>query len=145
MNEPRQEAIVQYFESGTVSGPGGWQVHLYAWWLGLRQDIAVGVTVFVAVYSARQFSRSFGYARVRPLVTATGDGAYVLSGGIIIAMLAVYRWPGARGPYSAGTGRSQPGCHAGGTHTVAWAPETLVHDCQTSAVTHVSGYNPGGH
>jgi O-antigen/teichoic acid export membrane protein len=60
---------------------------LYAWWLGLRQDIAVGVTIFVAVYSARQFSRSFGYARLRPLVTATGDGAYVLSGGIIIAML----------------------------------------------------------
>lgn len=60
---------------------------LYAWWLGLRQDIAVGVTVFVAVYSARQFSRSFGYAKLRPLVTASGDGAYVLSGGIIIALL----------------------------------------------------------
>jgi len=59
----------------------------YAWWSGLQADIAIGVTVFVAVYSARQFSRSLGYARLRPLVTASGDGAYVISGCVIIAIL----------------------------------------------------------
>ncbi len=50
-------------------------------------DTVVGVTLFVAVYSARQFSRSFGYAKLKPLVTATGDISYVVTGAIIIGGL----------------------------------------------------------
>lgn len=50
-------------------------------------SVGIGVAVFVAVYSARHFSRSFGYARLRPLVTACGDITYVVSGVAIIALL----------------------------------------------------------
>ena len=47
----------------------------------------VGVSVFVAVYSARQYSRSIGYATLRPLVTAAGDVAYVLAGTALVAAI----------------------------------------------------------
>ena len=47
--------------------------------------LGLGVTVFVAAYSARHYSRSVGYARLQPLVTASGDASYVFSGVIIIA------------------------------------------------------------
>jgi len=53
----------------------------------IQTDSALAVTLFVAVYSARQYSRSFGYARLRPLVTATGDIVYVVASIIIIATL----------------------------------------------------------
>ncbi len=55
----------------------------------LASDLAygtvAGVTAFVAVYSARHFSRSFGYARMRPLVTALGDIAYVIHGALLVS------------------------------------------------------------
>lgn len=47
--------------------------------------ITLSVTLFVAVYAARQYSRSFGYARFKPLVTATGDIAYVVAGITFVA------------------------------------------------------------
>ncbi len=59
----------------------------YAWLSDIPNDTAIAVTLFVAVYSARQYSRSFGYSRLRPLVTATGDMFYVLAGVAIIAIL----------------------------------------------------------
>ena len=59
----------------------------YAWLSGIDASIATGVTLFVAVYSARQYSRSLGYARIKPLVTASGDLSYVLSGILIITVL----------------------------------------------------------
>ena len=45
---------------------------------------AIGATFFIAMYAARHFSRSSGYARLKPLVTASGDLVYVLCGSIII-------------------------------------------------------------
>ncbi len=59
----------------------------YTWWSEIPSDISVAVTLFVAVYSARQFSRSFGYSRLRPLVTASGDITYVLASFAIIVVL----------------------------------------------------------
>lgn len=56
----------------------------YGQWANLETSISVAVTIFVAVYSARHYSRSAGYARMRPLVTASGDSTYVFSGIIII-------------------------------------------------------------
>ena len=61
---------------------------VYVWWSELTPSVTLAVTVFVAFYSARQYSRSFGYARLRPLVTATGDLTYVITGIIIFAALA---------------------------------------------------------
>jgi len=58
-----------------------------AYWQGMDAGISLGVTVFVAVYSARHYSRSVGYARMRPLVTASGDTTYVVSGIVIVAIL----------------------------------------------------------
>ena len=45
------------------------------------------IAIFVAVYAARQYSRSFGYARLRPLVTAAGDTTYMVSGILIMAVM----------------------------------------------------------
>jgi len=61
----------------------------YSHWAELDTTIMVGVTAFVAVYSARHFSRSAGYARMRPLVTASGDTAYVVSGVLIVTILVL--------------------------------------------------------
>ncbi|MBX2825261.1 MAG: hypothetical protein KTR33_11070 [Gammaproteobacteria bacterium] len=47
----------------------------------------IGVGLFVAVNCARQFSRSTGYARLRPLVTATGEAAYVLVGTVLVLLV----------------------------------------------------------
>jgi len=51
------------------------------------QPITLSVTSFVAVYAARQFSRSFGYARFKPLVTATGDIVYVVAGILFVMVI----------------------------------------------------------
>lgn len=59
----------------------------YASWAQLDTLISIGAPAFIAVYSARHFSRSAGYARMRPLITATGDATYVLSGVVIISAL----------------------------------------------------------
>ncbi|MFK7853375.1 MAG: lipopolysaccharide biosynthesis protein [Granulosicoccus sp.] len=59
----------------------------YANFAELDSTIMVGVTAFVAIYSARHFSRSAGYARMKPLVTASGDTAYVISGVMFVALL----------------------------------------------------------
>lgn len=63
----------------------------YSLWAGLATPISVGVTAFVAVYSARHYSRSAGYARLRPLVTATGDSVYVGAGMLIVLTLVMTR------------------------------------------------------
>ncbi|MFK7889913.1 MAG: lipopolysaccharide biosynthesis protein [Granulosicoccus sp.] len=60
----------------------------YTNWIELDSRIALGVPAFIAVYSARHYSRSTGYARMRPLVTASGDTTYVSSGVFLIALLA---------------------------------------------------------
>jgi len=59
----------------------------YTWASDIHTDTALAVTLFVAVYSARQYSRSFGYSRLRPLVTATGDIVYVVASIAIITTL----------------------------------------------------------
>lgn len=60
---------------------------IYTGWADLDGWIGIGVPAFVAVYSARHYSRSTGYARMRPLVTASGDATYVFSGIAIVALL----------------------------------------------------------
>ena len=60
---------------------------VYALSSGLSGSVGVGVTAFVAVYSARHYSRSANYARMRPLITAGGDTTYVVSGVLIVAAL----------------------------------------------------------
>ncbi|MFK8076331.1 MAG: lipopolysaccharide biosynthesis protein [Granulosicoccus sp.] len=62
---------------------------IYAKLSGLDSSISMAVTTFVAVYSARHFSRSAGYARMKPLVTATGDTVYVFSGVFIVLTLVL--------------------------------------------------------
>lgn len=52
-------------------------------------SVGIGITIFVAVYSARHYSRSTGYARMRPLVTASGDASYVASGILIVIALVL--------------------------------------------------------
>ncbi len=54
---------------------------------GLDATTVACIAVFVAMYAARQYSRSFGYARLRPLVTAAGDTTYMISGSVILAAL----------------------------------------------------------
>lgn len=51
----------------------------------LAPSLTLSVTVFVACYSARQFSRSFGYTRMKPLFTALGDITYVVAGCTLVA------------------------------------------------------------
>ena len=58
-----------------------------SFWQGMDGTVGLGVTIFVAVYSARHYSRSVGYARMRPLVTASGDATYVMSGIVLMAFL----------------------------------------------------------
>lgn len=60
---------------------------VYANWVELDSRIAFGVPAFIAVYSARHYSRSTGYARMRPLVTASGDTTYVSTGVFLVALL----------------------------------------------------------
>ena len=60
---------------------------LYIPFASLTPEIVMAVATFVGIYSARQFSRSFGYARLRPLVTATGDVSYMFVGSIIMMVL----------------------------------------------------------
>ncbi len=59
---------------------------IYTFFNGLAADLSLSVTVFVACYSARQFSRSFGYTRMKPLVTAVGDLTYVGTGAILVVL-----------------------------------------------------------
>lgn len=59
----------------------------YGFMSEVARPITLSVTLFVAVYSARQFSRSFGYARLKPLITASGDIAYVIAGISFIAII----------------------------------------------------------
>lgn len=54
---------------------------------GSPWQTGLGVTLFVCVYSARHFSRSFGYSRLRPLVTASGDLCYVFCGTVFTALI----------------------------------------------------------
>ena len=61
-----------------------------SFWQGMDGTVGLGVTIFVAVYSARHYSRSVGYARMRPLVTASGDATYVMSGIVLMALLVWY-------------------------------------------------------
>lgn len=58
----------------------------YSQWSNMGMSTTLAVTLFVAFYSARQFSRSFGYARFKPLVTASGDIVYVTAGVLFIAI-----------------------------------------------------------
>ena len=62
-------------------------------WSALDPDAAagaaLGTTAFVALYAARHYSRSTGYARLRPLVTAAGDVTYVIVGAALVAGLAL--------------------------------------------------------
>jgi len=60
---------------------------LYSASSNLDSGISLAVTAFVAVYSARHYSRSAGYARMRPLITATGDSIYVGAGFLIVLTL----------------------------------------------------------
>lgn len=62
----------------------------YAFYSDVAKPITLSVTAFVAVYAARQYSRSFGYARFKPLVTATGDIAYVLAGIVLVACILLF-------------------------------------------------------
>ena len=60
-------------------------------WTALDPDAlasaALGTTAFVALYAARHYSRSTGYARLRPLVTAAGDATYVVAGTVGLGAL----------------------------------------------------------
>jgi len=60
---------------------------VYGFLTETAKPITLSVTAFVAVYAARQFSRSFGYARLKPLVTATGDIVYVTAGILFITTI----------------------------------------------------------
>lgn len=60
---------------------------LYIPFSAIPTNIIVCIAVFVAIYAARQYSRSFGYARLRPLVPATGDVTYMVSGIIMMSLL----------------------------------------------------------
>ena len=62
---------------------------VYTYWSALDNSISLSVALFVAVYSARHFSRSAGYARMRPLVTASGDTTYVGVGMVVMLLLTL--------------------------------------------------------
>lgn len=59
----------------------------YVYWSEMDTAISFGVTAFVAVYSTRHYSRSAGYARMKPLITASGDAVYVGVGALIVITL----------------------------------------------------------
>jgi len=65
-----------------VAGGGLWAVLQ-----GQANGTGLGVTLFVAAYAARQYSRNVSYARLRPLVVATSDIVYAVSGGLLVAAL----------------------------------------------------------
>ncbi len=60
---------------------------------GHDASLVIGMAVFVAVYAARQYSRSVGYTHMRPLVTAGGDMTYVVAGSLLIALMALFMRP----------------------------------------------------
>jgi O-antigen/teichoic acid export membrane protein len=62
---------------------------VYMHWAKLDSSVTLAVTLFVAVYSARHFSRSAGYARMRPLITASGDATYVGTGILVVLILVL--------------------------------------------------------
>lgn len=62
---------------------------LYSGWSDQDSTVTLSVALFVAVYSARHFSRSAGYARMRPLVTASGDATYVGTGVIVMLIITL--------------------------------------------------------
>ncbi len=62
---------------------------------GEARTTLLGVTVFVAIYAARQYSRTTGYARMRPLVPAAGDTCYVIMGTVLVASMY---WMGGMPP-----------------------------------------------
>jgi len=62
---------------------------VYGFFSETAKPITLSVTAFVAVYAARQFSRSFGYARLKPLVTATGDIVYVVAGILLLTTVVL--------------------------------------------------------
>ena len=60
---------------------------LYVPFSQLETTTLISISIFVSVYAARHYSRSFGYARLRPMVTATGDATYMISGMIILGTM----------------------------------------------------------
>jgi len=62
---------------------------VYGFNVETAKPITLSVTAFVAVYAARQFSRSFGYARLKPLITATGDIVYVVAGILFVVIILI--------------------------------------------------------
>jgi len=63
---------------------------VYGFIAELAKPITLSVTAFIAVYAARQFSRSFGYARLKPLITASGDIVYVVAGVSLMAAILLF-------------------------------------------------------
>ena len=88
----RQEGM---FASANLLLLGAFVVGGAAW--ALVSEVAggtgFGVTLFVAAYTARQYSRNVSYARLRPLVVAASDLAYASAGAVLVALL--YLWKGA--------------------------------------------------
>lgn len=64
---------------------------IYAFVSDVAKPITLSVTFFVSVYAARQYSRSFGYARFKPLATATGDIAYVVAGILFVTAIMLLK------------------------------------------------------
>jgi len=60
---------------------------LWAYASGYADDTGLGATLFVAAYTARQYSRNVSYARLRPLVVAASDIVYAGTGTLLIATL----------------------------------------------------------
>ena len=65
----------------------------YGYITDLGSQMSLGIALYVSVYAARQFSRSLGYARLRPLVTACGDATYVISGVALVCLVLLGREP----------------------------------------------------
>jgi len=57
----------------------------------LADGTGIGIALFVAAYTARQYSRNVSYARLRPLVVAASDIAYAVAGFALLAALYVWR------------------------------------------------------
>lgn len=62
---------------------------VYSSWSEQDSTVTLSVALFVAVYSARHFSRSAGYARMRPLITASGDATYVGVGMLVMLIVTL--------------------------------------------------------
>jgi len=76
----------------------------YALLTELANLTVIGTTFYIAMYAARHYSRSLGYARLRPFVTAGGDLIYVASGTIIMGLLLWLRPDSAVGIILIGLG-----------------------------------------